>query len=167
MNNINRFLGVTALFALMLALLSGQALAQRQGGGNNAPGTTLVFDYVAPVNGKTPTWSGDFTMTAPTPLYGFLITNLSFSIRGKNLNLPDNTRLFINLYTSDITTGTQSDTDASRWHCMSAMQVVGKLGIVKGYNDFYDEPTSTIVRKLDKVVITDANGTVLATAHPL
>ena len=166
MNIIHRFLGAAALFVMMLTLISGQALAQRQGGGNNPAGTTLIFDYVASVNGKTPTWSGDFTLTAPTPLYGYLTTNLSFSIRGKNLNLPDNTRLFINLYTSDITTGTQSSTDASRWHCMSAMQVVGKLGIVKGYNDFYDDISSTIVRRLDRVIITDINGMVLATAHP-
>ncbi len=166
MNTINRFLGGTTLLSMMLALTAGQAMAQRQGGGNNAPGTLLVFDYVASVNGKTPSWSGDFTMVAPTPLFGSMVTNLSFSIRGKNLNLPDNTRLFINLSTSDVATGTQYGTDASRWHCMSAMQVSGKLGIVKGFNDFYDEISSTLVRKLDKVTITDANGTVLATAHP-
>ena len=166
MNTITRFLSVAALFVLILTFISGQALAQRQGGGINPAGTTLVFDYVASINGKTPTWTGDFTLGAPTLLYGSRITNLSFSIRGKKLNLPDNTQLFIDLYTSDIATGTQSSTDASRWHCMSAMQVVGQLGIVKGYNDFYDDPASTIVRRLDKVVITDANGTVLATAHP-
>ncbi len=166
MNSINRILCVMALFVMSLTVLSAQAGAQRQGGGNNPAGTTLIFDYVATVNGKVPTWSGDFTMGAPTSLYGFMITNLSFSVRGKNLNLPDNSRLFVNLYTSDIVTGTQSDTDASRWHCMSAMQVVGKLGIVKGFNDFYDGLSSTIVRRLDRVVITDANGAVLATAHP-
>ena len=165
MKNLNRFFSIAALLLLMLGLTSGQAMAQRRGSGSDAP-APLVFDYVASVNGKTPTWSGDFTMTAPTPVFYSLVTELSFSIRGKNLNLPDNTRLFVNLYTSDIATGTQSDTDVNRWHCMSAMQVIGKLGIVKAYNDFFDEPFSPIVRRLDKVVITDANGNVLATAHP-
>ena len=165
MNLFTRLLAGIALLSSTIVLASGQANAQRQGGGNNAPGTLLVFDYVASVNGKTPTWSGDYTMAAPTPMFGSLITNLSFSIRGKNLNLSDNTRLFINLSTFDITSGTQFGTDASRWHCMSAMQVTGKLGIVKGYNDFVDESTSTIVRKFDRLTITDANGTVLATAH--
>jgi hypothetical protein len=166
MNSTRRFLSAVALFVMMLALFSGQAMAQRKGGGNNPPGTLLTFDYIATVNGKKPTWSGDFTMAAPAQVLSSMVTNLSFSIRGKNLNLPDNTRLFITLYTSDILTGTQSDTDASRWHCMSAMQVVGKLGIVKGYNNFIDPVPSTIVRKLDKVVISDASGAVLATAHP-
>jgi hypothetical protein len=46
------------------------------------------------------------------------------------------------------------------------MQVLGKLGIVKGYTDFVDDMFSSIFRKLDKVVISDANGMVLATAHP-
>ena len=173
MNLIKRFLGAAAFLMLMLSL-SSSAMAHRSGGGGGGGGgtvvtegaTLLVFDYVAPVNGKVPTWSGDFSLTPPTLLFYSLVTNLSFSIRAKNLNLPDNSRLFVHLYTSDIATGTQLDTSVDRWHCMSAMQVVGKLGIVKAYNDFYDEMTSPIVRRLDKVVITDANGTILATAHP-
>ncbi|MCW3053845.1 MAG: hypothetical protein JWN14_3015 [Chthonomonadales bacterium] len=165
MNTLHRFLGAAALFIMMLTLTSGQAMAQKRGSGTDVP-TPLVFDYVATVNGKVPTWSGDFTMGAPTLIFYSRITNLSFSIRGKNLNMPDGSQLFVNLFTSDIATGTQSDTNVSRWHCMSAMQVTGKLGIVKAYNDFIDDPSSTIVRRLDRVVITDAAGNVLATAHP-
>ena len=167
MYSIKRWLGAAAFLVMMIALFSGQAQAQRQGGGNNAAGTTLVFDYVATVNGKTPTWSGDFTMGAPAQVFYSMITNLSFSIRGKNLNLPDNTLLYIDIYTSDVATGAQTDTSTIHYHCMaSPMQVVSKLGIVKGYNNFIDPLDSTIVRKLDKVVISDGNGNVLATAHP-
>ena len=167
MNKFNRSLGVAALFVMMLALVSGQALAQRNGGGNNPPGTPLVFDFVAKVNGTTPTWSGDFVMAAPALIYGVRTTNLSFSIRGKNLNLPDGTKLYVNLETSDSVTGDKTDTSKVNYHCMAApMGVLAKLGIVKAYHNFFDDLTLKVIRKLDRITITDANGTVLASAHP-
>ena len=158
---------IAALFCMMFGLVSSNASAQRQGGGNNPAGTPLTFESVLAVNGKTPQWSGDFTL-GPNLSYGTWITTLSFSIRGKNLNLPDNTPLYVNLYTSNVATGETTDTSSVRYHCMAnPMQVVGKLGIVKAYTNFYDDPFApTIVRKLDKVEIIDASGTVLAIAHP-
>jgi hypothetical protein len=48
----------------------------------------------------------------------------------------------------------------------SPMQVTAQIGIVKAYTDFYDDPCTNVVRKLDKMVIVDASGKVLAVAHP-
>jgi hypothetical protein len=169
MNNIRKMIGIAALLIGMPTLLAQPAMAQRQGGGNNPAGTLFVFDNVASVNGKTPKWSGDFTIGPPTSLYygASPITHLSFSIRAKDLNFPDGTQLFVSISTSDIITGSSMDTSSVRYHCMaSPMQVTGQLGIVKAYTDFYDDPAANIIRKLDKMVITDASGKVLAVAHP-
>ena len=105
MNSITRFLMVAALFCTMFGLISGQAQAQRQGGGNNPVGLPLTFTSFVNVNGKTPSWSGDYNITAPTIIYRARTTTLGFSIRAKNMNLPDGTMLYVNLYTSDSLTG--------------------------------------------------------------
>ncbi len=168
MKSITRFFMIAALCCTIFGLLSGQAQAQRQGGGNNLVGLPLTFTSFVNVNGKTPGWSGDYNITAPTIVYWARTTTLSFSIRAKNMNLPDGTMLYVNLYTSDSLTGSATETGNVQYHCMaSPMGVTGKLAIVKAKHDFNDDPFGPlIIRKLDRIEVTDGSGAVLATCIP-
>ena len=168
MNIITRFFMAATLSCMTFGLLTGQAQAQRGGGGAVVPALPLTFTSFVKVNGTTPKWGGDYTISAPAVVYYYRTTTLNFSIRAQNMNLPDGTMLYVNLYTRDSLTGSTTETSKVQYHCMaSPMGVLGKLAIVKAKHDFNDDPFSPlIIRKLEKIEVTDDSGAVLATCIP-
>ena len=156
------------LSCMTFGLLAGQAQAQRGGGGVVVPALPLTFTSFMKVNGTAPKWGGDYAISAPTVLYYYRTTTLNFSIRAQNIDLPDGTLLYVNLYTSDTLTGSTTETSNVQYHCMAApMGALGKLAIVKAKHDFIDDPfRPLIVRKLNRIEVTDGSGAVLATCIP-
>ncbi|MCW3050942.1 MAG: hypothetical protein JWN14_112 [Chthonomonadales bacterium] len=168
MQKIQRFLGLAAFFCALLALVSGHASARSGGGGSGGGGTDpgvpsappLIFDYTPAVNAVTPSWSGDSTITNPIPGY-YTYAILSLSIKAKSLNLPDNTPLYVTAYMSNQATG-ESLPPVN----VLGMAVLSKTGQLKSKTYILNPNYQLVVRQLDRVVITTADGTIVATCHP-
>ena len=151
-----------ALVCAILCVASVAALA-RSGGGGNDPGTTappLIFDYLTPIGGVTPSWSGDSLVTNSIPGY-YSYATLSLNIKAKPVSLPDNSVLLVTAYTSNQVTGQPLPPVA-----VTNIIVVGKTAMLKSKTTIYNVTFDQIVRRLDRVIITTVDGTVIATCHP-
>ena len=151
-----------ALVCAIACMASVAALA-RSGGGGNDPGSTappLIFDYTMPVNGVTPSWSGDSVVTNSIPGY-YSYAILSLNIKTKPVSLPDNSVLLVTAYTSNLVTGQSLPPVA-----VTSMIVLSKTATLKSKTVIYNATFDQIVRQLDRVVITTLDGTVIATCHP-
>jgi len=168
MQKIQRFLGLAAFFCALLALVSGHASARSGGGGSSGGGTDpgvpsappLIFDYTPAFNGVTPTWTGDSLITNATPGY-YSYAVLSLNIKAKSLNLPDNTPLYVTAYMTNQATG-ESLPPVN----VLGMTVLSKTGQLKSKTSILNASYQLIVRQLNSVVITTADGTIIATCHP-
>ena len=166
MRSFTRFCAATASCFALVALGAGQVQAQRGGSGGGGGGTIVntatpfVFDYVALVNGATPTCSGDFTVTNSIPGY-YTWTTVSLSVKAKSLNFADGTVLNVTLYTSDKLTG-----KALAPIRLAGMTVLQKVGILKAAVQIANTPASQSVRQLDRLIVTASDGTVVFSAHP-
>jgi hypothetical protein len=168
MRTIYRSLGMAMSFCALLALVSGQALAQRGGSGGGGGGSTtttnvappLIYDFAAAVNGVIPSWSGDFTITNSIPgYYSFAV--VSINIKAKPLNLPDGTPIRVTAYMSDQVTGQPLPSIN-----VVGMTVTSKVGVLKSKTIITNYSYATIVQQLDSVVISTLDGTIIATCHP-
>jgi len=163
MRNIHRFLGLAAFFCALTTLPLGQASARSGGGGSDTSVPTappLIFDFTPAINGVTPGWTGDSTVTNPIPGY-YTYSVLSLNMKAKSLNLPDNTPLYVTAYMSNQATG-ESLPPVN----VLGMTVLSKTGQMKSKTSILNPNYQLIVRQLDRVVITTADGTVIASCHP-
>ena len=151
-----------ALFCAILCMASTTAFARSGGGGgetgNIAP--PLIFDFTAPVNGQTPSWSGDCTVTNSIPGY-YSFATLSLNIKAKPINLPDNSILQVTAYMSNHVTGLPLPPVT-----VSGMLVLSKTAQLKSKTTIFNLTFDPIVRVVDNVVISLPDGTVIATCHP-
>lgn len=82
-------------------------------------------------------------------------------MKAKSLNFVDGTVLNVTLYTSDKITG-----QASAPVRLANMIVLQKTGVVKSAMNFTNWTVSPVVRRLDQLVVTASDGTVVFSAHP-
>ena len=144
------------------ALISLCALASISnaggGGGNTETGTPLNITYVASIGGKTPAWSGTYTVTHSIPGY-YTWDTVQVSLKGKPVNLPDSTLLNVTYFFSDELTGVALPPVSA-----PQMSVLKGLGSAKSTISLLNFNFSAIVRHLDGVVVTDAAGHIVVVA---
>ena len=144
------------------ALISLCALASISnaggGGGNTETGTPLNITYVASIGGKTPAWSGTYTVTHSIPGY-YTWDTVQVSLKGKPVNLPDSTLLNVTYFFSDELTGVALPPVSA-----PQMSVLKGLGSAKSTISLLNFNFSAIVRHLDGVVVTDAAGNIVVVA---
>ncbi len=168
MRSFTRFYAALACCLALMTLGAGQAQAQRGGSGGGGGGggstvntaTPLLFNYIASINGATPSCSGDFTLTNSIPGY-YTWSTVNISVKAKSLNLPDNTTLTVTIYTSDKVTG-----EIFAPVQMAPMVVLKQVGTARSATSIFNYTANQIVRQLDWVVVTTADGTVVFSAHP-
>ena len=163
----NRFFASAVICAGFLGLISGQVQAQRGGSGGGGGGSSsglpanpLVFDAASPINGKTATWSGDFTISNPIPGY-YTWSTLNLSIKAKPLNLDNGASLRVTVYMTDTVTG-----DAIAPFDVPSMIVTNGLAASKSSVVVPQIFTAHILPRLDRVVVKLADGTILMSCHP-
>ena len=150
------------LLCALLCIASMAVFAQSGGGGSSSASTAtpFVFDYVAPVNGVTPSCSGDFTLTNAIAGY-YSWATVKISIKAKPINLPDYTLLNVTVYTSDAVTG-----EVYAPARMANMVVLKQVASVKSATNLYNSTFTQIVRQLDRIIVTTSDGTVVFSGHP-
>lgn len=161
---MNKFFGIllatTLVSAAILAPTSAAARSGGGGGGNGTEvGTPFVFDQFASINGTLPSWSGTYTMTNSIPGY-YTWSTVSISVKGKPMNVSDGTSYRVTLYTTDVDSGV-----ALAPVTLPYLVVINKTGTVKGNFTIYNPPSQNINRRVDGIVISAADGTVIAAAH--
>lgn len=155
------------LFGLALGLVaifgspnSAQAGGTGGGGGSTETGTPFTFAHIASISGSTPSFSGTYTLTQIVPSY-YPYATLSFSLKGKPINLPDGTALQVTVYTSDPITGEAKPPVTTP----VPMTVLSKLGAEKASLNLYNMPGDLDPIRLDFIEVTSSNGTVIVDAH--
>lgn len=153
---------IVATLALT-AILSASALAQKGGGGGGGTtttevGTPLNVFYSPAIGGQVPTWTGTYSITPSIPGY-YTWDTVSISIKGKPINLFDNTPMKIVAHFSDAVTGESlEEVSGPYFYCMK------KVGTTKVTFTLYNM-FGPVTRHLDGILVEDVQGNVLAAAH--
>lgn len=154
------------LFGLSLglvAILGGSNSAQAGGsggGGSTEVGTPFSFDNIASINGSTASYSGTYTVTQSIAGY-YTWSTISMSFKGKPVNLPDGTPLYVTVYTSDAVTGEPyAPTRAAN------IIVSSKVALEKASVAVFDPRFTSDPIHLDLVEVTTADGRVVVDVHP-
>lgn len=145
---------VALFFCLALAITSGQADAQRRGGSSRRTGgrTALVFDYAPELNGRVPQCSGSIQVTT-------YVTTVSVDLKLSNVELPDNTTLYVTAYAVDYFNG-------NPWPSVLAgtLTVSSRKGALNSGSLYITGPG--LLPLITYVVVTDENGNVIVSGHP-
>jgi hypothetical protein len=142
----------------LCALTSTSNASGGGGGGSTETGTPLNVTYAASIGGKTPSWSGTYTITYGIPGY-YTWDSVQVSLKGKSVNLPDMTQLNVTYFFSDMITGVAlPPVSAPR------MLVDKSVGVAKSTINIMNSNYSSYMRHLDGVVVTDAAGNIVVVA---
>lgn len=159
---MKNILKLTSTTAFIIAMLATTTLANAQKGGNSGgtteSGVPFTFTSVASVNGAVPTWSGTYTIVHSIPGY-YTFDTVQVSIKGKPLNLPDNSTLRVTYYFTDTVTGLPlAPIQAPNLVCSKS------VGTIKNTSFVMNPSYLDIYRHLDQVVVWASDGTVILTA---
>jgi hypothetical protein len=163
MNNLKKVLSMSAIALVALAVVKDAAFASggsTAGGGATGieVGTPLTQTYAADINGQTATWTGNYTIMPSIPGY-YSYDTVSISMKGKPINLFDNTPMKITAHFSDSITGAPLETVTGPYfYCIK------KVGSTKVTFFLANPPGVSQTRHLDSVDVTDVAGDLLATA---
>ena len=157
---LKKIFGLLVLLAFLCSALSVTSLpafAQRGGGGGGPVARhggryNLLFDYVLPINGRSPVYSGSYGITT-------YITTLSLNIRISSCELPDNTPLTVTVYANDYYTG-------APWvpRVAGTMTVISRSASLT-VSELWTTPAGGLP-VISSIVITAPDGTVVASGHP-
>lgn len=159
---MNKFLGILLATTLVsAAILAPTPAAARSGGGGGGTetGTPFVFDHFTSINGTLPTWTGTYSITNSIPGY-YTWSTVSISIKGKPMNVSDGTSFRVTLYTSNVDSGA-----ALAPVSLPNLVVISKTGTLKGNFNILNAPNQNINRRVDGIVVSATDGTVIAAAH--
>jgi hypothetical protein len=143
---------------ICLCALASTSNASGGSGGTTETGTPLAITYAANIGGKTPTWSGTYTITYGIPGY-YTFDTVQVSLKGKSVNLPDFTNLNVTYFFSDMLTGAAMPPVSA-----PPMSVSKGVANAKSTITIMNFNFSTAIRHLDGVVVTDAAGNVVVVA---
>jgi len=127
-------------------------------GGSTETGTPLAITYAANIGGKTPSWSGTYTITYGIPGY-YTFDTVQVSLKAKSVNLPDFTNLYVTYFFSDMLTGAAMPPVSA-----PSMSVSKGVANAKSTITIMNWNYSTAMRHLDGVVVTDSAGNIVVVA---
>lgn len=160
MRKVMGLIGVMALLCVALTGACRQAMAQGggNGGGNSGGGGrhgghyNIQWNPSQPINGRVPKAVGSVGVST-------YVAVLDASVRLSSVDLPDNTLLTVTVYSKDYFTG-------ATW----PSKVVGTISIVGGSGvlptTVFWITTPGFLPVVTSVVVTRADGTVVASGHP-
>jgi hypothetical protein len=166
---MKKFLVAAAAATTLVLMLGTSSAIARSGGGSSAGGggnvkveasPSLVFDNVLSINGSLPSWSGTYSLTNPIPGY-YTWCSINMSFKGKPVNVPDGTPLYVTVFTSDVYTGLSYDP-----YTAPNMIVSSKVATERASLTIMNPVGVNCTRQIDGVVVSTADGTIVTIAHP-